>query len=145
MKMVKWREKCFISNTTGDELLTNNFRSSSFRQLKLTEFDEHLCKYKLPTVHRTYSLRHSHFQKYFKSNVAIAICSRITNLENKSNLLKLSCALLRFWSPSTFDWKVFIFSHVLVSFLFLEFIENPFLLLLKIPQNCVLLLFYVWL
>ena len=48
----------------------------------------------------------SYLFKYKQVQVT-TICSRTTNLENKSNLLKLSCALLRFSSPLTFDWKVF--------------------------------------
>ena len=66
----------------------------------------------MSTVHHAYPLREtfsfpSHGIYLSISKLVITICSRTTNLENKSNLLKLSCALLRFWSPSTFDWKVF--------------------------------------
>ena len=38
--MAKWRE-CFSNDSTGDELFTNDFRSSCFGHLKLTEFEEY--------------------------------------------------------------------------------------------------------
>ena len=40
--MAKWHEKSFIKDATNYEPFTNDFNSSSFRQLKLTEFEEHL-------------------------------------------------------------------------------------------------------
>ena len=49
--------------------------------------------------------------------------------------------LLRFWSSSTFDWKMFIFSHVPFHFCSLKTLFGTS----KVPQNCIFLLFFVWL
>ena len=86
------------------------------------------------------------------SKLAITICSRTTNLENKSNLLKSSCALLRFWSPSTFDhWLERVFfscaSPIFVSWIYWKGFFAPFKNSSKlcfITVLCLTVMFPIW-